>query len=509
MKDMLRLLAFLLLVLANNGCKTASKLKGDDGKITVNLLQINDVYEISPLEGGKAGGMARVATLKKRFAAQNPTLLIHAGDFLSPSVLGTLKYNDGERVRGRQMVEAMNLAGIDIVTFGNHEFDISELEVQARIDESKFEWVSSNVKHLVNGQAQPFVHKGQAIPEYLIKQCTDSDGTVMKIGFFGVTLPSNRQTWLQYEDLIPSAQRICNQIKDSVDMLIGITHQEIDEDEAMAKAMQFIPLFIGGHDHNSMDVPIGTSRITKADANAKTMYLHQIALDKKSHKKSITSELISLNAQVLQDTATQALVERWEAFGLASFQKLGIDPKAKIKELEQPLDAREVVVRGGPSAIGKLCAEALTIAATETQFAVFNTGSIRIDDILIGTVTQYDVLRILPFGGKILDVEISGRLIEKAVKIGVKENIGKGGYFVLNGIEYQASTDQVLYQNAPLVAEKFYRVAMPEYLMTGKETGLGFLQKGNAEIKNIVEITDPNDLRFDIRKALIERLKRN
>jgi hypothetical protein len=33
----------------------------DDGAVRVTLLHINDVYEITPVEGGKAGGLARIA----------------------------------------------------------------------------------------------------------------------------------------------------------------------------------------------------------------------------------------------------------------------------------------------------------------------------------------------------------------------------------------------------------------------------------------------------------------
>lgn len=35
----------------------------DGPKLT--FLHINDVYEITPVEGGRAGGLARVATLRK------------------------------------------------------------------------------------------------------------------------------------------------------------------------------------------------------------------------------------------------------------------------------------------------------------------------------------------------------------------------------------------------------------------------------------------------------------
>ena len=121
-------IAFLAVIIAELfSCTPARRLPATaTGKVQVNFIQINDVYEIAPLEGGKTGGMARVAYLSKKIKAENPnSFLVMAGDFLSPSVYNSLKV-DGQRVRGRQMVEAMNAAGTDIAIFGNHEFDIAE-----------------------------------------------------------------------------------------------------------------------------------------------------------------------------------------------------------------------------------------------------------------------------------------------------------------------------------------------------------------------------------------------
>src|SRR5689334_16885147 len=107
----------------------------DDGKISITFLQLNDVYEIAPLEKGTVGGMARVATVRKQLLSQNPnTCTVLSGDFLFPSAMGTIAY-EGKAIKGRQMVEAMNAAGIDLVTFGNHEFDLKEAELKDRINE--------------------------------------------------------------------------------------------------------------------------------------------------------------------------------------------------------------------------------------------------------------------------------------------------------------------------------------------------------------------------------------
>ena len=69
---------------------------------TFTVLQMNDVYEIAPVEGGASGGLARVAWLRERLLDEDPaTLTVLAGDFLSPSALGTAVV-DGERLAGRR-----------------------------------------------------------------------------------------------------------------------------------------------------------------------------------------------------------------------------------------------------------------------------------------------------------------------------------------------------------------------------------------------------------------------
>jgi 5'-nucleotidase/UDP-sugar diphosphatase len=94
-----------------------------------------------PSPTAPAAGLARVATLRQELLAENPnTFTVLAGDFLSPSALGTARV-DGERLAGKQMVSVLNQMGLDYVTFGNHEFDISEAALRDRIAESTFQVV--------------------------------------------------------------------------------------------------------------------------------------------------------------------------------------------------------------------------------------------------------------------------------------------------------------------------------------------------------------------------------
>src|SRR5688500_16080264 len=103
----------------------------------LTFLQINDVYSTVPV--ADVGGVARVATLKQRIAAEgNTPFFILAGDFLSSSVASTV-------FKGEQMIAALNAAGLDMATLGNHEFDFGADVLRQRMKESKWQWVASNL----------------------------------------------------------------------------------------------------------------------------------------------------------------------------------------------------------------------------------------------------------------------------------------------------------------------------------------------------------------------------
>src|ERR1044072_8294576 len=95
--------------------------------VRVTLLQVNDVYQFSPVDGGLNGGLARVATLRKQIIAESPhTLFLMAGDTISPSI-------ESNAYKGAQMIEAWNAAGLDYSALGNHEFDFGPDVLRSRI----------------------------------------------------------------------------------------------------------------------------------------------------------------------------------------------------------------------------------------------------------------------------------------------------------------------------------------------------------------------------------------
>jgi 5'-nucleotidase/UDP-sugar diphosphatase len=503
-------LIFLLFLYLFSSCKTIQPVNtsGDgDGKIEFSILHINDVYEIAPLEGGKTGGMARVAKLRQDLSNESaPSLAVHAGDFLSPSLIGTLKQN-GERVAGAQMVDCMNAAGIDLVTFGNHEFDISMSALQKRINESSFDWISSNV--LQNGEdglKHRFYKMKDGTKEYLkdsyIWEISDADGTSARIGFFGVTLSTFPVDYVFYEDPYLEARKAYEHLQGQCDLVLGITHLYRYQDSLLALQLPEVPLFMGGHDHENMEFKVKNTRITKADANAKSAYVHRFSLNKRGSQVTFTSELVQVNESVAMEKNTQEVVLKWNGILEKEIKSIYPEPEEIIYQSQNPLEGREYKVRNEQTNLGAIVVKSMRHVVSEpTDGAIFNSGGIRVDDQLSGEITSMDIFRTLPFGGAIFIVDVKGELLKRILEYG-EEAKGTGAYLQREGFEYKDGNWHV--GSEELVPQKIYTIALNDFLLKGFD--IPFLIDDPKLI--LRKIVPPKEsLASDVRLAIIDFLK--
>ncbi|MBD2503172.1 bifunctional metallophosphatase/5'-nucleotidase [Anabaena azotica FACHB-119] len=461
--------------------------------VNINLLQLNDIYEITPVEGGKRGGLARVATLREQLYKANPrTYTILAGDAFSPSALGTAKIGDTP-LAGQQMVAVMNSLGLDYATFGNHEFDIKENLFYKRLQESRFRWVSSNVS---DSTGQPF----KDIPRSIVFNVKGDLGAMVKVGLIGVTLDSNPANYVKYTDPITAAQQEVRELKGKVDIIVAITHQSIEDDHKLAENVPGIDIILGGHEHENIQQWRGQNftPIFKADANARTVYVHQLSYDTTKKSLKINSQLIPITDQICEDEKVKKIVDEWVERGDKAFRDDGFEPKQVIAKLDFALDGLESSVRNKSTKLTELIAQAMLQEVPDADLAVYNSGSIRIDDeIPPGEITQYDVIRILPFGGTVVSVEIKGDLLQKALEQGEK-NKGTGGYLQTANVSQQANSGNWLIQGKPIDPNRDYKIATVDFLMKGKEQGLEFLKVLELRAKP----------KRDIRFVVIDQLKR-
>ncbi|HEX8332777.1 MAG TPA: bifunctional metallophosphatase/5'-nucleotidase [Segetibacter sp.] len=513
MKRFLQLISFALLFGAIS-CRTTRNLTAtrEDGKIEVVFVQVNDVYEIAPLSGGKEGGMARVATLKKHYLKQNPnTFLVMAGDFVSPSVYNSLQY-EGKRIRGKQMVDAMNAAGMDIAVFGNHEFDITESELQDRINESGFQWVASNAFHKRKDGVFPFAKNNNTgmppFPKTFIMNVKDKDGTTAKIGFIGLTLPFNRAEYVSYTDPLSTAKELYNQIKDSCDAVVAITHQYMADDVKLAQEIPGLAMIIGGHEHNMRYQKVGNVYITKAHANAKSAYIVELEINKRKNKIDVDTELKYIDEKISLDSSTNVVVQKWSTIAENNYASLGFEARRIMIASGEPLDGRETEARRGSTNLTRLITAAMADACPQAEVVIVNSGSIRVDDILTPPITQYDIIRTLPFGGGIREVDMKGSLLLQVLEAG-RKNTGIGGYLQSQPTAYNATTGTWTVNNGIINPDRAYRVAMTDFLITGKEANLDFLNEKNPAIVRVYPAeTSTTSVKSDIRLAIVKYLEK-
>ena len=249
----LTLLVALLSVLSlNSGLgPIAHAQKNLDCPVRVTLLQVNDVYQFSPVDGGTRGGLARVATLRKQIMAESPhTLFLMAGDTISPSI-------ESNTYKGQQMIEAWNAAGLDYAAFGNHEFDFGPDTLRERVRESKFQWLAANVVERPSGKL--FANT----PEFVIREF---DG--VKVGLFGILLPDTRVTSspgpnVNILDPCATAARVIPKIRArGAKVIVALTHLSMKEDKQLARCSG-VDVIIGGHEHTLLESMAGVRRFSK------------------------------------------------------------------------------------------------------------------------------------------------------------------------------------------------------------------------------------------------------
>jgi 5'-nucleotidase len=448
---------------------------------TVTILHFNDVYEITPVEAGQAGGPARLARFRAEMKSRYPDLITTlGGDFVSPSAIGTARVN-GERLAGKQMVAVLNVLGVDWATFGNHEFDISEAALRARLTEATFRMVSSNVTDS-NGALFPNTVTHVVVP-------VKTPSGIVRVGLIGLTIDINKQPWVRYAPPADAARAAVAALKGHCDVIVALTHLTLAGDQQIAEQVPEIDLILGGHDHENWAIERGArfTPIIKADANVRTVAIVTLQVAKKGARPVVTSRLQRIDDRMKEGPKTAAEVKKWVDLAYAGFRADGFEPTQVVTTTDVALDGRESAVRNHSTNMTDLIVDAMRReAATDT--AILNGGSVRLDDVLpAGPVTQYDVIRVLPFGGKVVKATFTGALLSKVLEIGAR-NVGTGGFLHYSGPKSIDPAGR-------------YTLVLTDFLLTGGESNLGFLTRQNPEISDITDLRD-------IRMAVIDELKK-
>src|SRR5919106_495145 len=309
--------AFLLCVVAIAGVPHGD-VDAQSGA-TITILHINDVYEINAIEGGRYGGLSRAATvLQHPELLRSPVLMTLGGDYLSPSAIGTAIV-DGQPLAGRQMVDVLNHVGVDWAALGNHEFDVSEAAFRARVAESRFRIVASNVSDI---KGQPFdgTLRFAIVP-------VKAGNRMIRLGLIGLTIDSSRRPWVQYSPPVAAAREQIVQLKGKVDAIIALTHLSLADDQNLVTQVPEIDLVLGGHEHENWLLRRGPhfTPIVKADANVRTVAVVTLTFGRANRRPTVTSRFDVLDDSVRQDSKVESVVQKWTRIAFDAFRTNGFE----------------------------------------------------------------------------------------------------------------------------------------------------------------------------------------
>lgn len=416
------------------------------------------------------------------------------GDLFNPSALGTAPF-DGDRLAGRQMVDALNHFGLDFATFGNHEFDLKEQQFHQRMAESKFTWISSNVSA---ADGQPFAG---VEPSRVLTFTGARSDRVFRVGLFGVTAPVNQPPWVRYTDALAQAREQVSQLAGQADFIIALTHQTLDDDSTLLEHLPRIGLVLGGHEHVNFQYWRGNfSPLLKADANVRSVYVVDLWFDPRTGHTEVKPTFVPITDRLPENPAVKAVVDRWLTIAFRAFRQQGFEPTDRVTTTTEPLDGLESTVRTRSTALTELIARSMLRAYPQAELALYNSGSIRIDDVIPpGPITVYDVIRVLPFGGQVQLVTIKGSLLEKVLQQGAV-NAGGGGFLQSANVRRVDERWQV--GGVPIDPVRDYRLAVNDFLVSGREQNLEWLMPGPE-----LRVVDPG-ADSDVRRLVIDELRR-
>lgn len=466
---MLRVLPqlFITTLLFFASVEIAAGETSDIQTVKLTILTFNDIYEINAQNGYQGvAGLKTILDIERNCSERYITTV--NGDFLAPSLYASL-------FKGKHMIDLFNLLEIDVVTFGNHEFDFGTNILADRMQESNFAWLGTNVLDTHTGL--PFHHAEST----MLFQIGD-----IKFGMIGLTTTetaelSNPPRGIIFAPIIISAQAAVHRLKKSgADVVIALTHMNMSEDIQLAKNVPEIDVILGGHDHEPMTLLEGNTLIHKSGMDGKFLGRIDLQVEKRTlGDRTRTHIYPTVKLVPNHGTAKDAAIEK----KLNEFKEfIDLQMGMKIGVLMSPMTS--VGVRKGENSFANLVADAVR-DAYEADIGIINAGAIRGErEYPEGfSLSRTDMQKEMPFGNIAVLVELSGENLVRGIEYALSKIEEQSGCFLhFSGLKlvYDPKAApgnrvrEILIKNRPLDKNALYRIATLDYLSKGGDGNLSF-----------------------------------
>lgn len=396
-----------------------------DGTTEIVIYHTNDTHGYLQGDGSAVIGIDTVAALKKSTPG---SILVDAGDATQGLPLASL-------TRGADVIELMNLAGYDLMTPGNHEFDFGAAQFLQNAEAADFPLLAANV--LRDGQPllKGVQENGNGCRVILERED-------LSIGFFGLTTADTATSalpegiaGLTFADEITTANQEIEALEEAgADVIIAVCHLGTTDASCTSTKLAEatggkIDVIIDGHSHTIENRSVNGTLIVQTGSQMSAVGKLTLTFQDGSMTAAADTLLTPKDvAEVTPDAAVSAKLAEINATSAALLEE-------PIAQTETTLWAGNV---GGTVAItrmvetnyGNLVADAFRSAA-ETLLqskgdaaelpvvAVENGGGIR-TEAANGVITMGDLIAAFPFSNTLYLKQVTPAILYE-----VMENAGK------------------------------------------------------------------------------------
>lgn len=404
--------------------QTAGNQEDGDAVQEVIIYHTNDTHGYLNGDGEEIVGIALAAGLKE---STPNSILVDAGDATQGLPLASL-------TKGADVIELMNLAGYDLMTPGNHEFDFGTETFLSNAQKADFPVLAANIYR--NGS--PLLKDVQE----------DSSGchavleqNGVRIGFFGLTTADTASSTnpagikdLEFRDEIETAKTEINHLKEEgADVIVAMCHMgnmdasctSADLADAMTGEYQDkIDIIIDGHSHTVENEE--TNGILIVQTGSGMAGIGKLTLEVRGDEVSASEELLG-PADLADIVPDAAVAERLKQIESSQSDLLG----ETVGTTETTLWAGQVGVvaltRLVETNYGNFTADAFRSAAetylqtlgTDTDLpviAVENGGGIRAMSPN-GDITMGDLISAFPFSNTIYLKKVTPAILYEVMEV--------------------------------------------------------------------------------------------
>jgi len=350
------------------------------------------------------GGIARRAALAQKIRTEQkgrgiPVWLVDVGDFADGTPFST-------EYKGEADVAAMNAAGYDFATFGNHEFNTSLAQVRKLLQLTRHPVLMANAVDRATKRplGQPWR--------------VEKIGSV-RVGLFGLitreaaTYQAAREG-VDILDEIATAKDVVAALRKQADIVVLLSHAGEGTDLKLAAEVPGIDVIIGGHSHSRM--PIGQF-VPRGDDLKQSGVKGTVIVQ----AFQWGGELGRLDLLFERDGSRAWRVSRYRARLIPVTPDMPAEPMvaAVVDRYWTPIAARygEVVARatgdfssrGDDAAPYNLVADAVR-ETFRVDVGFENAGGVRAP-LVAGEITRTDLVTMDPFGNTVILFRATGAQI--------------------------------------------------------------------------------------------------